>query len=49
MTVTTPSVNLFGSGEMDLNIHSKGRDADGDQQPDELLISEYQKDLPSNY
>ena len=49
VTITTPSVNLFGSGEMDLNVHSSGIDADGDQQPDELLISEYQKDLTSKY
>jgi hypothetical protein len=48
-TITTPSVNLFGSGEMDINVYSSGRDADGDQQPDELLISDYQKDLPSKY
>jgi len=49
VTITTPSVNLFGSGEADLNVHSSGSDIDGDQQPDELLISEYQKDLPSKY
>jgi len=49
VTITTPTLNFFGSGESDLNIHSSGRDADGDLQPDELLISDYQKDLPSNY
>lgn len=49
LTITTPTLNLFGSGETDINIHSSGSDIDGDQQPDELLISDYQKDLPSNY
>ena len=49
LTITTPTLNLFGSGETDINIHSSGIDIDGDQRPDELLISDYQKDLPSNY
>lgn len=49
LTVTTPSLNLFGSGETDINLNSSGVDIDGDDMPDEFLISNYQKDLPSKY
>jgi hypothetical protein len=49
LTVTTPSLNLFGSGETDINLNSSGVDIDGDDMPDEFLISNYQKDLQSKY
>lgn len=49
ITVTSPSLNLLGSGSTDVNINSSGIDIDGDQQPDEFLISNYQKDLTSKY
>jgi len=49
LTITTPSINLFGSGETDINLNSIGIDADGDLSPDEFLISDFQKDLPSIY
>jgi hypothetical protein len=49
LTLTTPSINLFGSGETDINLNSSGIDADGDLLPDEFLISNFQKDLNSIY
>lgn len=49
LTLTTPSINLFGSGETDINLNSSGVDIDGDNMIDELLVSNYQEDLPSNY
>jgi len=49
LTVTTPSINLFGSGETDINLNSSGVDIDGDDLTDEFLVSNYQEDLPSNY
>ena len=49
LTITTPSLNLFGSGETDINLHSSGVDIDGDNLPDEFLISDYQIDLSSEY
>jgi hypothetical protein len=49
LTITTPSLNLFGTGEADINLNSSGIDIDGDNLPDEFLISDFQKDLPSVY
>ena len=49
LTVTTPSLNLFGSGDTDINLNSSGLDINGDNEPDEFLISDFQKDLSSNY
>jgi hypothetical protein len=49
LTVTTPSINLFGSGETDINLNSSGVDIDGDNVSDEFLLSDYQEGLPSNY
>jgi hypothetical protein len=49
LTLTTPSINLFGSGETDINLNSSGVDIDGDDLTDEFLISDYQEGVPSNY
>ena len=49
LTVTTPTLNLLGSGEVDVNINSSGMDLDGDLQPDEFLVSNYQTDISSKY
>lgn len=49
LTLTTPSINIFGSGEADINLNSSGVDIDGDYLNDEFLVSNYQKDLPSTY
>ena len=44
LTVTTPSINLFGVGETDLNIVRNSPDAN-----ENLLISDFQKDLSTDY
>jgi hypothetical protein len=49
LTITTPSINLFGSGETDINLNSSGVDVDGDDLPDEFLVSDYQEGIPSTY
>lgn len=49
LTLTTPSINLFGFGEADINLSSSGLDIDGDTLPDEFLVSDFQKDLNSKY
>ena len=49
ITVTTPSINIFGFGEADINLHSSGIDIDGDNIPDEFLLTDYQTDLSSEY
>jgi len=49
VTVTTPSLNLFGSGSTYLNASSAGFDIDGDRVADPFLGADYQDGLSSKY
>ncbi len=49
LTVTTPSVGLFGSGSSFINASLVGVDLDEDGTEDSILASNYQKDLSSHY
>jgi hypothetical protein len=49
LTITTPSLNLFGSGSAYANMQSSGVDANGDGVPDPLFVADYQEDLSSVY
>ena len=47
LTVTTPSINLFGSGSAYVNTHSSGVDVNGDRIPDPFFVADYQEKLSS--
>ena len=49
LTVTTPSVNLFGSGSAFVNTWATGVDLNGDGLADEYMMANYQEDLTSRY
>ena len=49
LTVTTPSVNLFGSGSSSINIGFFGFDVDGDGSSDDVLAAADQDDVSSLY
>jgi hypothetical protein len=49
VSVTTPSLNLFGSGYTYLNASSVGFDIDGDGAAEPLLAADYQDELSSTY
>ncbi|MHA2099119.1 MAG: hypothetical protein ACW99A_10555 [Candidatus Kariarchaeaceae archaeon] len=49
LTVTTPSINLFGSGSTDINLSSAGLDYDSTNNQDDFLISNFQEELSSTY
>jgi len=49
LTLTTPSVNIFGSGSTYINLQSSGVDANGDGMPDPLFVAQYQEELSSVY
>jgi hypothetical protein len=49
VTLTTPSVNLFGSGSTYVNAQSNGVDMNGDGVPDPLFLADYQEKLSSAY
>ena len=49
LTVTTPSINLFGSGSAYVNTISNGVDENGNGTPDPLFIADYQEKLSSVY
>ena len=48
-TLTTPSINLFGSGSSYINTQSNGVDANGNGVPDPVFVADYQEDLSSAY
>jgi hypothetical protein len=48
-TLTTPSVNLFGSGSTYLSTQSNGVDANGDGIPDPFFVADYQEKVSSVY
>ena len=49
LTVTTPNVRLFGSGEAMLNSSVVGVDLDGDDIPDNAFQTNLQQDVKANY
>jgi hypothetical protein len=48
-TLTTPSLNLFGTGHTYVNASSSGFDIDGDGNSDPILAADYQDGLSSMY
>jgi hypothetical protein len=49
LTLTTPEVGLFGSGETVLNTVIAGQDPDGDGSDDGVFVANVQQDLGSTY
>jgi hypothetical protein len=49
LTLTTPGVNLFGSGSTYINVMSTGVDANGDGIPDPFFVADFQESLSSMY
>ena len=49
LTITSPSISLFGSGSTDMNLSGAGLEYDSSNDRDDFLISNYQEDLPSTY
>ena len=49
LTVTTPSVNLFGSGSAFVNAWASGVDLTGDSIPDDYMLANNQEDLSARY
>jgi hypothetical protein len=49
LTITSPSISLFGSGETDVNLSGAGLEYDNSGNIDDFLISNFQEDLSSTY
>ncbi len=49
LTLTTPSVNLFGSGDTEINQTLFGLDLDGDSVTDPVFVADYQEGLRARY
>ena len=49
LTLTTPGVNLLGSGSTYVNVMSTGVDANGDGIPDSFFAADFQESLSSMY
>jgi len=49
LTITSPSINLFGSGSTDINLSGAGLEYDSGSDNNDFLISNYQTDLSSTY
>lgn len=49
LTITTPSVGLFGSGSALYNAAVSGLDLDGDGNPENFLAGNYQEEVESQY
>jgi hypothetical protein len=49
LTLTTPSVSLFGSGEVEVNQTVFGQDLDGDDVPDPLFAADFQDGVSARY
>ncbi len=49
LTITSPSISLFGSGSTDMNLSGAGLEYDSSNDRDDFLISNFQEDLPSTY
>ncbi len=49
LTITSPSISLFGSGSADINLSGAGLEYDSGSDNNDFLISNYQADLSSTY
>ena len=49
LTLTTPSVHIYGQGTSGINATLTGLDLDGDGAPDDFLAADYQEDRPTVY
>jgi len=49
LTATTPSINLFGSGRIEVNRTVFGQDLDGDSIPDPIFVADAQTGLSPTY
>ncbi len=49
LTLTTPGLGLFGEGDIGFTRSLTGVDVNGDQVPDELLVTAYQDKLDADY
>ncbi len=49
LTVTTPSLNLFGWGSSGVNTTRIGQDIDGDGETENVLAADFQDDVSSTY
>ena len=49
VTATTPSINLFGSGRLEVNRTVFGQDIDGDSIPDPIFVADAQDGLSPTY
>jgi hypothetical protein len=49
LTITTPSIGVYSSGETGVNITYIGPDNDGDGKNDTFVATDFQKDLGSTY
>jgi hypothetical protein len=49
LTITSPSVNLFGTGSTDLNLSSAGAEYESTNNLEDFLVSDFQEDLPSTF
>ncbi len=49
MTVTTPSIDLFGSGRLEVNTTVLGQDPDADSIPDPVFVANAQDGLSPTY
>jgi hypothetical protein len=49
LTLTTPNVQIYSSGQAGINETIIGVDADGDGQPDETFHTDIQRDVTANY
>jgi hypothetical protein len=49
ITLTTPSIKIYGSGLAGINISIIGQDINGDGQPNDVILADYQEDLEANF
>ena len=49
LTITSPSISLFGTGSTDINLSGAGLEYDNNSDRDDFLISNFQEDLPSTF
>jgi hypothetical protein len=49
LTITSPSISLFGSGSADINLSGAGLEYSNSGNLDDFLISNFQEDLTSTY
>lgn len=49
VTLTTPSIKIYGRGLAGINISIIGQDINGDGQPNDVILADYQEDLEANF